>query len=143
MTIENGNVISAHYKGTLDSGEEFDSSYSRDEPITFTVGEGQVIPGFDTAVVGMLVGEVKTISLTPDEAYGEAVPDRIHEVPLEMLPKDFVVTDGAVVHAQNDSGTFAGIVSAHTDTDATIDFNHPLAGKNLNFEIELVSVEEK
>ncbi len=142
MKVESGNTISVHYRGTLDSGEEFDSSHGREEPLVFEVGSNMVIPGFEDATIGMEVGETKTVSLTPDQGYGEAIEERVHVVPRAELPEEFVVTEGAVIQAQNETGTFMGIVGAYTDDDVTVDFNHPLAGKNLNFEIELINIEE-
>jgi peptidylprolyl isomerase len=142
MPVEKGNVVSVHYRGTLESGEEFDSSYSREEPLVFEAGASQVIPGFDAAILGMEVGETKTVSLPVDEGYGEAHDDRIHEVPRSQLPAEFVITEGAQIQAQNETGVFTGVVSSYTDENVILDFNHPLAGKALNFDIEIVGIEE-
>ena len=86
MQVENGNTVSVHYRGTLNDGTEFDSSHSRGEPLSFQVGSGQMINGFDAALPGMAVGETKSITLTPDQAYGESNPEAITDVPKESFP---------------------------------------------------------
>lgn len=140
-TVQEGNTVSVHYKGTLNDGTEFDSSYSRGEPISFEVGSGQMIKGFDSAVNGMTTGEKKSFTLSPEEAYGERNKDLIQAVPKNNFPPDFEPVEGAMVQGQNPNGEFfmAKIVTQDIAT-VTLDFNHPLAGENLNFEVELVEV---
>lgn len=128
-----GDTVSVHYRGTLDDGSEFDSSAGR-EPLQFTVGAGQVIPGFDNAVVGMEVGEKKEVRLEPGDAYGERTDDRVIAVPKEQAP------DGLEVGQQVMLGQAPATVVEVTDEAVTVDANHPLAGQALTFEIELVGV---
>ena len=139
--VEKGNNVSVHYAGTLNDGTEFDSSYTRGEPITFQVGAGQMIAGFDAAVEGMAVGEVKNVSLASDQAYGARNEENVQSVPKVQFPSDFDFSEGSMVQARQPTGqTFMGkIVGGDTHT-VTIDFNHPLAGKDLNFKIELVEI---
>ena len=138
-TVENGNTVSVHYTGTLTNGSVFDTSRER-EPLNFVVGSGQVIAGFNDAVVGMVVGESKTISLPPDQAYGEINPQAVQKVPRTSFPSDFEFVVGNDVQAQNEQGTFRGTIADVDDEFVVVNFNHPLAGHTLNFEIELVSV---
>jgi len=140
-TAKNGDNVSVHYTGTLDDGTKFDSSHDRGEPINFTIGAGQMIAGFDSAVDGMSIGESKTVTLTPDQAYGEANPDAIQVVPKDQFPDDFEFITGGVVQGQYPNGQmFRATITEVAEAEATVDFNHPMAGKTLNFEIELVSV---
>ena len=140
-TAQTGNTVSVHYKGTFDDGTVFDSSHSRGEPMTFTVGSGQLIEGFDSAVPGMTIGEVKTVSLTPAQGYGERSEEAVQEVPKTSFPNDFEFQEGQIVHAQNPDGTsFQAVLGAVGTDSVMVDMNHPMAGKNLNFEIELVDI---
>ena len=142
MQVENGNTVSVHYRGTLNDGTEFDSSHSRNEALTFQVGAGQMISGFDSAVVGMAVGETKNISLSPENAYGETIPEAITDVPKTAFPEGYNFQVDEMVHGQNDLGQpVVGRIHEVKDQEVTIDFNHPMAGKDLNFEIELVSID--
>tara|TARA_B100000131_G_C17779452_1_gene476654 strand:- start:38 stop:469 length:432 start_codon:yes stop_codon:yes gene_type:complete len=140
--VENGSNVSVHYRGTLNNGEQFDSSYDRGEPIGFTVGSGQMIAGFDAGVVGMAVGEKKTITLTPDQAYGETNPEAIQEFSKDKFPPDFeFIQDGHVQGQTGDGRTFNAVITEINENTVTLDLNHPMAGKDLNFEIELVSID--
>ena len=140
-TANNGNTVSVHYRGTLEDGTEFDSSHSRGETLTFQVGSGQMIEGFDKGVVGMQIGDVKNITLEAEQAYGEHRPEGVQEVSKENFPPDFEFVIGGTVHGQGPDGqpVIAKILSEQDET-ATLDFNHPLAGKTLNFEIEMVEI---
>ena len=129
-----GDTVSVHYRGTLDDGSEFDSSAGRD-PLEFTVGAGQVIPGFDNAVVGMAVGDKKEVRLEPEDAYGERTDDRVISVPKEQAP------EGLEVGQQVMLGQAPATVVEVTDEAVTVDANHPLAGQALTFEIELVGIQ--
>ncbi|MEC7715209.1 MAG: peptidylprolyl isomerase [Actinomycetota bacterium] len=140
-TAENGSTVSVHYVGTLSSGQEFDSSRNRQEPLTFQVGAGQVIPGFNDAVVGMTVGETKSVTIDPENAYGLLREEAITTVNRTEFPEGFEFTEGGIVQAQNETGTFRGVINSFTDTEVIVDFNHPLAGEALTFEIELVEVQ--
>ena len=131
-----GDLVSVHYVGTLDSGEQFDSSRERGQPLSFTVGTGQMILGFDNGVQGMKVGEVKTVRLAPGDAYGEKDPAALIEVPLEQIPEGTQAGD-TLFSPQGQSVTVIEI----SDGIATIDANHELAGEFLTFEIEIVSID--
>jgi len=139
--VETGNVINVHYVGVLNDGTEFDNSRTRGEVLSFTVGSGQMIPGFDNAVVGMEIGEVKNVILSADEAYGQRAEEAITEVAKSQFPEDFDFIEGATVYGQSEDGNpiMAKIIESKED-EVTIDFNHPLAGEVLNFEIELVEI---
>ena len=142
--VESGNTISVHYRGTLsETGEEFDSSYNRGESLTFQVGSGQMISGFDSGVVGMEVGQKKKIEIPPEDAYGFRNQAAIQEVEKTQFPNDFEFTIGAVVQGTNPDGQniTAQIMSEQAGT-VTLDFNHPLAEKTLCFEVELLSIAE-
>ena len=140
-TTKNGDTISVHYKGTLDDGTEFDSSHNRGETLTFQVGVGQMIPGFDAGVVGMSVGETKNITIEAENAYGERVENAVQEIPKESFPENFQFIIGQQVQGSGPNGeNVAAVIISEGDATATLDFNHPLAGKNLNFEVELVEI---
>jgi peptidylprolyl isomerase len=140
-TVENGNTVSVHYRGTLNDGTEFDSSHSRDEALTFQVGTGQMIPGFDTALVGMNVGETKNVTLTPDQAYGDVNADAFADIPKTSFPDDFVYTEGAMIQGMGPNGPVVGTITEVNETDVNVNFNHPMSGKDLNFEIELLEIQ--
>ena len=139
--VESGNTVSVHYCGTLNDGTEFDSSYTRGEPITFEVGSGQMISGFDSALVGMAVGEEKNVNIAATQAYGIRNEDHVQDVPITSFPQDYEFVEGTMVQGQQPDGqTFlAKIVGRDTHT-VKLDFNHPLAGQDLNFKIELVNI---
>jgi FKBP-type peptidyl-prolyl cis-trans isomerase 2 len=139
--VETGSNISVHYVGLLEDGTKFDSSHDRGETLTFSVGQGQTIAGFENAVVGMSKGESKTVTLTADQAYGPVNPEATQTIPLTSFPEEVTLSEGVTVVGQNEAGQqmMAKVITL-TDTDATLDFNHPLAGKDLTFEIELVEI---
>lgn len=130
-----GDTVAVDYTGTLDDGEQFDSSTGR-APLEFVVGSGQVIKGFDDAVRGMAVGETVTVRIEPADAYGEQDPEAIVEFPIEEVPEEFHVVGTPVQFATGQRG----VVIEVTDTTVTIDLNHELAGEALTFEITLVSI---
>ena len=136
-----GKKVKVHYKGTLNDGTQFDSSYDRGEPLEFTCGAGMMIQGFDKAVVTMNVGDVIDVHLMPEEAYGEADPRAFITLPISDLPGAEELKVDDKVYLQNMYGQpFPARVAALTDTDITFDANHEMAGKELNFRIELVEV---
>ncbi len=138
MAIAEGDEVSVHYTGKLDDGQVFDTSEGRD-PLTFTVGSGQLIPGFDQAVRGLEVGDKTTVAIPPGEAYGERDEARIQEVPREMLDAPDL-EEGQVIGLQTPDGQqLQATVAGLTDEAVKLDFNHFLAGKTLTFEIEVVS----
>lgn len=128
-----GDIVAVEYVGTLDDGTEFDSSEGRD-PLTFTVDDGSMIPGFNDAVVGMEVGDTKTVTIPFEDAYGPYQDDAIIEVPLDQLPEDVAAGDQLVAP----TGQVVTVIEVN-DEFATIDSNHFLAGEDLTFEITLVS----
>jgi peptidylprolyl isomerase len=140
-TAEKGSNVRVHYRGTLTTGEEFDNSYERGTPIEFQIGAGQMIRGFDTAVEGMTVGSKKTVTLTPDEAYGDTNPEASTQMPVSAFPDDLELTEGMPVPLATQEGhRLMGRIETVSEDTVTIDLNHPLAGQELNFEIELVEV---
>jgi peptidylprolyl isomerase len=135
-----GDTVKIHYTGTLDDGSEFDSSSGRD-PLEFTVGSGQVIPGFDKAVEGMAVGDQKKVRIEAEDAYGERSDQMIQEVPKSALPDDLEPKEGMGLQARGQDGRVINLTVTEVGDDSiTVDGNHPLAGKPLNFDIELVSI---
>jgi peptidylprolyl isomerase len=135
-----GNTVKIHYKGTLEDGSQFDSSEGR-EPLEFELGSGQVIPGFEQAVEGMAVGESKSVTIAPEDAYGPRVEQAIQEVPKSVLPAELVPVVGMALQAQNqDQQPVQLTVTAVGEESITVDGNHPLAGKTLNFDINLVEI---
>lgn len=135
-----GKKVQAHYRGTLDDGTVFDTSYGG-EPLMFTAGAGQMIPGFDAAVVEMEVGEKRTVHIEPKDAYGEYRDDLVIEFPKAKLPHPDKVEVGDKLLMGTTTGQPIQVrVIAIGDDSVTLDANHELAGKALNFEIELVKV---
>lgn len=130
-----GDTVQVHYTGTLDDGTEFDSSRGG-SPLTFVVGSGQVIPGFDEAVRGLAVGESRTVRIEPGDAYGEYDPDLVLEFPASDAPAGLAVGD----RVQFNNGA-VGTVLELDDETIRIDANHELAGKALTFDIELVAID--
>ena len=140
MPAQQGDTVRVHYTGTLDDGTVFDSSEGRD-PIEFTVGSGQVIPGFDDGVQEMEVGQKKTITIDPENAYGPVREDLIQEIGKEQFPEDAALQPGAQFQAQTPDGQpFLLTVTAVAEESVTVDGNHPLAGKALTFELELAEI---
>ena len=138
---KNGDIVQVDYTGKLENGTVFDTSEGR-EPLNFTLGAGQVIPGFEQAVLGMKVGESKTVTIPVDEAYGEYNDTLVVVVNRENLTNILNPDVGQQLQMTlPGGGTSIGTVTNATDTTITIDFNHPLAGKDLTFEIELVSIQ--
>ncbi len=138
-----GKVVKIHYVGTLDDGEKFDSSYDRGEPIEFTCMAGEVVKGFDNAVRDMEVGEKKKIHLEPDEAYGNKNDELIQQVQLDMIPNSADLPDSGTIYFQGPDGRpIPAEIVAKDDSTITFDMNHPMAGKPLNFELELVEVKD-
>jgi peptidylprolyl isomerase len=136
--VKQGDTVMVHYTGKLESGEIFDTSEGR-EPISFTVGEGQVIRGFEEGVQGMEKGETKTITITSDEAYGPVNNELLFQVDLTQLPEG--VEAGHMLHGNSPSGDVVPfIVLEVNESTAILDGNHPLAGKNLTFDVVLEDI---
>lgn len=140
MKVKKGMNVEVHYTGKHENGEVFDSSVPRKETLKVKVGEGQVIKGFDEALIGMKIGDKKTVDIEPKNGYGEIVPEAVQEMPLINLPKD--VKAGDDLQGQGPKGPIAARVVSVGETTATIDFNHPLSGKKIVFDIELVDIND-
>ena len=138
-----GKTCRTHYKGTFNDGTQFDSSYDRGEPLEFVCGAGQMIPGFDAAVADMEVGQIVDVHLMPEEAYGMPDPNAVFTVEIAQLPGSEEAQVGQQVYLTNQYGQpFPVKVAAKGETTITFDANHEMAGKELNFRIELVEVLE-
>ena len=136
-----GKTCRTHYKGTFNDGTQFDSSYDRGEPLEFVCGAGQMIRGFDAAVADMEVGQVVDVHLMPEEAYGQPNPEAIFTLEIAQLPGSEDLTVGQQVYLSNQFGQpFPVKVTAKEEKTITFDANHEMAGKELNFRIELVEV---
>ena len=138
--VKNGDVVKVHYTGTILNGEQFDSSAGR-EPLEFTVGAGQMIPGFDAALPGMKIGDKKTVNIPAKDGYGETDENAIIEFPKENVPADMKLEPGHQLTLSNQEGQpFPVTVKEIKDDVIVLDANHFLAGKELVFDIELVEI---
>ena len=138
--IKQGDMVRIHYKGTLSDGSVFDSSEGRD-PLEFTYGEGQVIPGLELGMEGMSVGDKRVVEVPSDQAYGPILPDARRAVPREDIPEEVPLELGTQVHAHNEEGQVMTLsIFEVTETHVVLDANHPLAGKDLTFDVELISI---
>ena len=137
---KSGDTVRIHYTGTLDDGTQFDSSAGR-EPLEFAIGSGQVIPGFDNAVDGMAIGENKTVTIPPDEAYGQRHDQLVQQVSRNALPDEMEPAVGMQLQSQSPDGQVMNLVVTEVaDESITVDANHPLSGQALTFAIELVEI---
>ncbi len=135
-----GDTVRIHYTGTLDDGTEFDSSAGR-EPLEFALGGGQVIPGFDSAVDGMSVGDNKTVTIPPADAYGQRHEQLVQQVPRSTLPENMEPAVGMQLQSQSPDGQVMNLVVVEVEEESiTLDANHPLSGQALTFAIELVEI---
>ncbi len=136
--FEDGTQIKVHYTGTLEDGTEFDSSKDRD-PLEFTLGEGEVITGFENTVRDMEVGEKRQVTISKDDAYGEHNKELVFDVPTENFPADIPKEEGQQILLRSPEGQEApAFIVSVGEENITVDANHPLAGFDLNFEVELV-----
>lgn len=143
-----GDKVKVHYTGRLDDGSVFDSSECKDDdcgcssgPLEFTIGEGEVIPGFEDAIVGMNIDETKSVHIPVDQAYGERLEEMVAQVPRTELPAGMTPEVGQQLEVtQEDGNVFPVLITEVTDTQISIDANHPLAGQNLNFDLRLVEI---
>jgi FKBP-type peptidyl-prolyl cis-trans isomerase 2 len=139
-TTKIGDTVTVHYTGKFEDGNVFDSSLTEGrEPLKTKLGEGQLISGFENGLIGMAVGEKKTITLSPEEAYGEINPEAILDVPKDRLPENLEV--GQILQGNSPAGPFIVKVLEVNEETAKLDHNHPMAGKTLVFDLELVGVE--
>ena len=134
---QNGDKVSVHYRGTFEDGEEFDSSAGRD-PLEFTIGGQEVIEGMNKAVLGMEVGEKKTVTIPPEEAYGPRHEEASVKVDPQQLPEGVEV--GAMLGLSTPEGQFHAVLVELGEDYAVLDANHPMAGKALTFELELIKI---
>lgn len=140
QVVKKGDTIKIHYHGTLNDGSIFDSSKQR-EPLEFEVGSGMVIPGFDDGVMNMKVGDVKTINIPFAEAYGPVQEEMIIDFPRNQFPEDMQPEAGMQLQMSDKSGqNFPVVVVSANDEIVKLDANHPLAGKDLTFELELMDI---
>ncbi|MBN8720335.1 peptidylprolyl isomerase [Hydrobacter penzbergensis] len=139
--VKKGDKVKVHYHGKLTDGTTFDSSAGR-EPLEFEVGGGMVIPGFDNGVTGMAIGEKKTIHIPVAEAYGPKQEDMIMDFPKDRFPDDMVPEVGMQLNMSNGAGQHIPVrIVAIKDEVVVLDANHPLAGEDLVFDLELVAIE--
>ena len=139
-TAKPGDTVQIHYTGTLDDGSQFDSSVGR-EPLEFTLGSGQVIPGFDAAVDGLEEGQKRTVRIDPEDAYGESDPRLIQKIERKMLPPHIEVEKGVQLQAgRPDGSSLIVTIIDFDDATVTLDGNHELAGQALTFQVELVKI---
>lgn len=141
VQAKNGDKVKIHYTGRLDNDNVFDSSRER-EPLEFQIGSGQLIPGFEEAVLGMTTGETKTFNIQANQAYGEHREELIQQIPRHQFPSDMEVKIGQRFQINQQEGEQPLFVSVTevSDNSVTIDANHPLAGEDLTFDIELVEI---
>jgi peptidylprolyl isomerase len=139
-SVKSGDKVKVHYHGTLVNGETFDSSSGR-EPLEFEVGSGMVIKGFDDGVTGMSVGDKKTIHIPFEQAYGPSNPDMIIDMPKERFPADMQIEIGMPLMMSDQQGHQMQVtITEIKETSIVLDANHPLAGKDLIFDLELVEI---
>jgi peptidylprolyl isomerase len=142
MQAKEGNVVKVHYTGRFDDGTIFDSSKGR-TPLQFVIGNGQLIPGFENAVIGMAPGDMKSVNIAAAEGYGLYDEGKVFEVSRHDFPDDINPEVGMELNVKNDDGSSYGVVIQEVKPETVmLDANHPLAGKDLIFEIELVEVKE-
>ena len=138
--VKENNTVKVHYTGKFPDGKVFDSSEGR-EPLEFTLGKGMMIPGFEKGLIDMKVNEKKTISINKEEAFGEPREDLIHEVPKTQLPQDMEVKEGMPLVSKSPEGQEINmIVKEVKDESIIVDANHPLAGKDVVFDLEVVEI---
>ncbi|MDG6218008.1 MAG: peptidylprolyl isomerase [Candidatus Thermoplasmatota archaeon] len=139
--VQIGDTVQVEYEGRLEDGTVFDSSKNHDQPLEFCVGSGQIIKGFDDAVLGMMQGEEKEVTIAPDEAYGEYKEDLVREIPRNVFPEDQEVKAGMVFIMNLEGGQQIPVRITNVEEDlVTVDLNPPLAGKTLIFKIKLLAI---
>lgn len=138
--VKSGDTVRIHYTGTLEDGSVFDSSRGR-EPLEFTVGSGQIIPGLDKALPGMKVGDEKTVQIPCDEAYGPHDPNGRQAIPRDQVPAHIPLEPGLQLQMQLPDGRAMAVTVAElSEAEVVLDANHPLAGKDLTFDVEMVEI---
>ena len=140
MQVTTGHNISVHYRGTFSDGIEFDNSRTRGRTLDFTIGDGNMIQSFSDSIVGMTVGETKTFTLAAESAYGERDEKAVQQVSRSSFEPGFEFVVGEIIKGQTPQGPFVARIESLEDDTVTLDFNHPLAGRDLTFEVELMSL---
>lgn len=142
ITARQGDKVKVHYRGRLEDGSEFDTSVGSD-PLVFMIGSGEVIPGFEEAATGMAIGEMKTFSIAPEQAYGPHRDELVVEMPAECFPEDIVPEPGMQLKLVDENGDEIPVIVIDVDEESvTLDANHPLAGKVLTFDIEMLEISQ-
>ena len=141
--VKDGSKVTVHYIGKLTDGNVFDNSYTRNTPLTFEVGSNQIIPGFESAILNRTIDEKFKVIIPKDQAYGEYSEDNIKPIPKKQLNSEEELPIGAQVQGTTPEGhSFICTIKEYVGDDALLDMNHPLAGKDLEFEIEILGIEE-
>ncbi len=139
--VKKDDTVKVHYTGKLEDGQVFDSSIERGEPIKITIGQGELIPGFEKGLIDMKVKEKKTINIPKEDAYGETRKELVQEVPKSQLPEDIKPEVGMGLVSKTQNGQDINLVVKDVKEDSiVVDGNHPLAGKDLTFELEVVEI---
>ena len=139
--IKQGDVVEVNYVGKLDDGTEFDNSSNQGETFKFTVGSQEILPAFSTAVIGLEIGQEATFRLESEDAYGPRLDEAVQKVPKEQLPAELNTNPGDLIQGQRPDGSvFIAKVTEDLGDDVMIDFNHPLAGQDLNFDVTVVAI---
>ena len=141
MKVTTGQNVNVHYRGILADGTEFDNSRARGQELNFDIGSGRMIGGFNDAIIGMSVGETKSVTINPENAYGYRNEEAVQQVPRTAFGEDFQFEIGGTVQGNGPMGPFLAKILQVSDTEVMLDMNHPLAGETLTFEIELVSAD--
>lgn len=138
--VKSGDRVKVHYTGKFDTGEVFDTSEGSD-PMSFTVGTGQVIPGFDQALIGMAVGDTREIVIPPDQGYGERIEELVQTIARDQFNLSGIDPEvGMAIEMQTPQGSIPLVIAELTETTVTLDANHPLAGEELHFAVTLVEI---
>ncbi|HOW42854.1 MAG TPA: peptidylprolyl isomerase [Candidatus Omnitrophota bacterium] len=140
LKAKTGDTVKVHYVGTIENNVVFDDSYQRKQPMEFKIGANMLIQKFEDTVVGMSIGEKRTVNIPSDEAYGPHKKEMVVTVPRNQLPADIQPVVGMQLQVSQDEQVFAVTIAEVTDTTLSLDANHPLAGKDLTFNIELVEI---
>ena len=141
MEISDKKVVKIHYKGTLDDGSVFDTSEGRDA-LEFIFGVGMIIPGLEEGIKGLKVGDKKSVKVPADKAYGQINEQAMQEVPKDQMPEGAEIKVGMQLMAQGPQGAIPVVVSEVKESTIVVDFNHPLAGKDLTFDVEVVDIRD-
>lgn len=141
MIVEKGNFVTVEYEGKLEDGSVFDSTEKHGEPLSFEAGVGQMIRGFDNAVLGMKVGEKKKVTLSPQEAYGEYNPTYVLNIPKENFPPE--IKEGMMIGLPTPMGQIPAVIKKISESEVTLDLNSPLAGKTLIFDIKIINISKE